>query len=76
MSRPVFLALLLAILSCGGSARKEADEPLPAEEPEKECCCQRYNENGNPTGAAMADESACKSTGGTCTDDLTQCESD
>jgi hypothetical protein len=78
--RPILLALMMApsVLSCHGSAARGPAEPSAggagqAGEQEPECCCQRYDEKGNATGAATADESTCKSTGGTCTEDLSQC---
>ena len=74
----VVMAAVPLALSCGG-AEKGAAEPAGAgEAAEKEpmCCCQRYDENGKPTGAATAEETLCKSTGGTCTDDRSQCESE
>ena len=75
-------------VSCGGASRKEsASEPSAAgsgdgaarggeagEGPEEQCCCQRYDERGDASGAARADRSTCKSTGGTCTEDPSQCE--
>ncbi len=84
--RSILLALAMAAagpaaLSCHGSAQKGAEEPgaggsSEAGESEPECCCQRYDENGKATGAATSDEAACKSTGGTCTDDRSQCSSE
>jgi hypothetical protein len=68
------------IASCGGASAAGASEPgdggggAMETEPDAECCCQRYNEDGDPTGASTSDQMSCKSTGGTCTDDTTQCE--
>jgi hypothetical protein len=81
--RRIVLALAAAAapaLSCGGSGGKQASEPGASsqagdlEDRETECCCQRYDEDGNPTGATVSDTTACKSTGGTCTEDQSQCE--
>lgn len=68
-----------ALLSCSGSAAKPASRPGAAEAPasegtDAECCCQRYDETGRPTGAAMSDSTACKSTGGNCLDSRDPCE--
>ncbi|HKE14848.1 MAG TPA: hypothetical protein VKB80_08300 [Kofleriaceae bacterium] len=68
--------------SCGGadrrasesSAASSAGAPGGAGGDDGECCCQRYDEDGNPTGANVSDQTACKSTGGSCTDDQSQCE--
>ncbi|HTE53162.1 MAG TPA: hypothetical protein VK698_20050 [Kofleriaceae bacterium] len=80
------LTTAAAALSCGGSSHKPAAQPSAAaagdagaagdEVPDPECCCQRYDEDGSPTGAGVSDTTACKSTGGTCTDDQTQCSED
>ncbi len=81
------LALGLALLAvplagCGGADRGAA-EPTASEtggelgpETDAECCCQRYDEEGSATGAITSDQTACKSTGGNCIEDLTQCESE
>jgi len=68
---------------CGGAGDRRASEPsaAPGEdsagpELDAECCCQRYDEDGNATGANISDQTACKSTGGTCTQDETQCENE
>lgn len=75
----MWLPLLLAapLLSCGGASGKGADGPsaIPPER-ETECCCQRYDDEGSPTAATISDTTACKSTGGTCTDDEMQCAED
>ncbi|HWM85686.1 MAG TPA: hypothetical protein VNO33_07605 [Kofleriaceae bacterium] len=80
LARVAMLAAALAATACGGSSDRGASEPGASETgellPDAECCCQRYNEDGDPTGAIISDESACKSTGGTCTEDKTQCESE
>jgi hypothetical protein len=77
------LVAMLVALSCGGPDRgaqrasgAEAGEAEGTESAEldAECCCQRYDEDGNPTGAVISNQTACKSTGGTCTQDQTQCE--
>jgi hypothetical protein len=82
MGRALGLVAILAALSCGGS-EPDAQRPGGAEageaggtesaELDAECCCQRYDEDGNPTGAVISNQTACKSTGGTCTQDQTQC---
>ena len=64
------------IASCGGASAAGASEPGDGDletPPDAECCCQRYNEDGDPTGAVNSDQMACKSTGGTCTEDVSQC---
>ena len=65
-------------LACGGSSAKPATDQAAATTggdavPDPVCCCQRYDQEGTPTGAGVSDRTACKSTGGTCTDDETQC---
>ena len=85
MGQALGLAAFLAALSCGGSDRG-AQRPRGAEagetegtqsaELDAECCCQRYDEEGSATGAITSDATACKSTGGTCIEDNTQCESE
>jgi hypothetical protein len=80
------LALGLAVTAasgagCGGSSSKakaesttdSSDDTAGAEVPDPVCCCQRYDQEGTPTGAGVSDRTACKSTGGICTDDETQC---
>jgi hypothetical protein len=66
--------------ACGGSSAKPAadpDTPTGGDVvPDPVCCCQRYDQEGTPTGAGVSDRTACKSTGGTCTDDETQCSED
>jgi hypothetical protein len=81
------VAAMLAALACGGSDRDvqragegdpQAGEATGTESAEldAECCCQRYDEDGNPTGAVISNQTACKSTGGTCTQDQTQCQNE
>ncbi len=77
------LALLVSLAplaGCGGASDRGAAEPTASEtgelEPDTECCCQRYAEDGSATGAITSDTTACKLTGGSCIDDQTQCESE
>jgi len=65
-------------MSCGSSSAKGAEEPAASGDPvspdnEPECCCQRYDDKGNPTSAAVLDAMACKSSGGSCTADESAC---
>jgi hypothetical protein len=71
------LAAVPALLSCGGSAAKSSsgpDRPGGALGGDSECCCQHFDETGRPTGVAVSDSSACKSTGGNCLDSNAMCE--
>jgi hypothetical protein len=73
------LVLLAPLAGCGGASDRGASEPTDTGgelEPDAECCCQRYAEDGSATGAITSDKTACKSTGGSCIDDTTQCESE
>jgi len=77
------LVLLAPLAGCGGASDRGAAEPTAGEtggdldpDGDAECCCQRYDEDGSATGAITSDATACKSTGGTCIDDQTQCESE
>jgi hypothetical protein len=71
--------------ACGGTERgasqTAASAPGQDDAPggagdDGECCCQRYDEDGNPTGAIVSDQTACKSTGGVCTEDQSQCDNE
>ena len=83
------LALGLVLLAgaplagCGGASDGGAAEPSASDtagelgpEVDEECCCQRFDEEGGVTGAITSDATACKSTGGNCIEDQTQCESE
>jgi hypothetical protein len=75
------LVLLAPLAGCGGASDRGAAEPSGTDgeldpDVDAECCCQRYAEDGSATGAITSDMTACKSTGGSCIDDTTQCESE
>jgi hypothetical protein len=83
----VLLGALALPAGCGGAGEQQTSEPTAsasgaqsgepvADEMDAECCCQRYDEDGNPTGANVSNQTACKSTGGTCTQDESQCENE
>lgn len=83
----VLLGALVSVAGCGGESHRPASAPSASapgaesgdpgsDEMDAECCCQRYDEDGNPTGANVSNQTACKSTGGTCTRDESQCENE
>lgn len=68
------------LAACGGAGRSgEAAESTATEatpEPEKRCCCERYDDDGKVVGASFAEATNCKNSGGTCGGDPAVCESE